>query len=245
MSCRNTWANTWTWTAAGRATVAVVGAWLAGAAAQAAPLGYAPSSGQQSSPFRHVLPDVGAADEPVRLPMHLRRQIVAYLTREAPGTIVIDTPNTHLYYVLGGGKAISYGIGVGREGFTWSGVQTIARKSEWPDWIPPVEMVQRQPYLPRFMAGGLSNPLGARAMYLGGTAYRIHGTNAPETIGMRVSSGCIRMINDDVIDLYGRVSVGTRVVVLADRPRPETRPASASVQVRSTAMGSVRAVGSY
>ena len=108
-----------------------------------------------------------------------RRQVVAYNTSEAPGTIIIDTPNTYLYYVLGGGRAIRYGIGVGREGFTWAGTQTIARKQEWPDWHPPAEMIARQPYLPRFMAGGPGNPLGARAMYLGNTVYRIHGTNAP------------------------------------------------------------------
>ena len=144
----------------------------------------------------------------------LRRQIVEYQTAEAPGTIIIDTPNTYLYYVLGAGKAIRYGIGVGREGFTWSGVKTIERKSEWPDWIPPADMLKRQPYLPRFMAGGPGNPLGARAMYLGGTVYRIHGTNAPETIGKQVSSGCIRMVNEDVIDLYGRAQIGTKVVVL-------------------------------
>ena len=148
----------------------------------------------------------------------LRRQIVEFSTAEVPGTIIIDTPNTYLYYVLGGGKAIRYGVGVGREGFTWSGVQAVARKAEWPDWIPPAEMVARQPYLPRFMAGGLGNPLGARAMYLGGTIYRIHGTNQPSTIGGRVSSGCIRMVNEDVIDLYGRVEVGTKVVVLPAEP---------------------------
>ena len=128
-------------------------------------------------------------------------------------------PNTQLYYVLGGGRAIRYGIGVGREGFTWSGVQTIVRKSEWPDWHPPQEMIERQPYLPRFMAGGPGNPLGARALYLGGTVYRIHGTNAPDTIGGQVSSGCIRMLNEDVIDLYARVNVGTKVVVLPANPR--------------------------
>jgi lipoprotein-anchoring transpeptidase ErfK/SrfK len=148
------------------------------------------------------------------LPDNLRRQVVAYPTSETPGTIVIDTPHTYLYLVLGGGKAMRYGIGVGREGFTWSGVQTISRKQEWPDWTPPPEMLHRQPYLPRFMAGGPGNPLGARAMYLGNTIYRIHGTNAPDTIGHQVSSGCIRMVNDDVIDLYGRVNVGTKVVVL-------------------------------
>jgi lipoprotein-anchoring transpeptidase ErfK/SrfK len=148
------------------------------------------------------------------LPDNLRRQVVAYPTSEAPGTIVIDTPHTYLYLVLGGGKAMRYGIGVGRDGFTWSGTQTITRKQEWPDWTPPPEMLHRQPYLPRFMAGGPGNPLGARAMYLGNTIYRIHGTNAPDTIGHQVSSGCIRMINDDVTDLYGRVTVGTKVVVL-------------------------------
>ena len=143
-----------------------------------------------------------------------KRQIVEYRTGEAAGTIIIDTPHTYLYYVLGNGRAIRYGIGIGREGFTWSGTQTITRKAEWPDWTPPPEMLQRQPYLPRFMAGGPQNPLGARAMYLGGTEYRIHGTNAPATIGSRVSSGCIRLTNDDVIDLYGRVNVGTKVIVL-------------------------------
>ncbi|MDP1868201.1 MAG: L,D-transpeptidase, partial [Bradyrhizobium sp.] len=126
---------------------------------------------------------------PVReMPARLKRQVVNYASREAPGTIIIDTPNTYLYYVLGGGQAIRYGIGVGREGFTWSGVQTVTRKAEWPDWTPPAEMIARQPYLPRYMAGGPGNPLGARAMYLGGTIYRIHGTNAPHTIGTHVSS---------------------------------------------------------
>jgi lipoprotein-anchoring transpeptidase ErfK/SrfK len=150
----------------------------------------------------------------VELPARLRRQIVGYATREAPGTVIIDTPHTYLYYVLGNGQAIRYGIGVGRDGFTWSGTQTITRKAEWPDWTPPPEMIVRQPYLPRQMAGGPGNPLGARAMYLGGTVYRIHGTNAPETIGTHVSSGCLRLTNEDVTDLYSRVSVGTRVIVL-------------------------------
>jgi lipoprotein-anchoring transpeptidase ErfK/SrfK len=174
----------------------------------------------------------------------LRRQVVEFPSGEAPGTIIIDTPNTYLYYVLGGGRAIRYGIGVGREGFTWSGVQTVARKAEWPDWTPPPEMVARQPYLPRFMAGGLGNPLGARAMYLGGTIYRIHGTNQPETIGGRVSSGCIRMVNEDVIDLYGRVDVGTKVVVLPAEPH---RVSDQGAQLRATtspvslAAGRVRA----
>jgi lipoprotein-anchoring transpeptidase ErfK/SrfK len=161
----------------------------------------------QSSPSE----DRGATAE---MPARLKRQIVSYATREAPGTVIIDTPNTYLYYVLGGGRAIRYGIGIGRDGFTWSGVQSVTRKAEWPDWTPPREMIARQPYLPRQMAGGPGNPLGARAMYLGGTVYRIHGTNAPETIGTRVSSGCIRLTNEDVADLYSRVHVGTKVVVL-------------------------------
>jgi lipoprotein-anchoring transpeptidase ErfK/SrfK len=150
----------------------------------------------------------------VEMPARLKRQIVSYATREAPGTVIIDTPNTYLYYVLGGGHAVRYGIGVGRDGFTWSGVQSITKKAEWPDWTPPPEMIARQPYLPRHMAGGPGNPLGARAMYLGGTVYRIHGTNAPETIGTHVSSGCIRLTNEDVADLYARVNLGTRVIVL-------------------------------
>jgi lipoprotein-anchoring transpeptidase ErfK/SrfK len=133
---------------------------------------------------------------------------------EAPGTVIIDTGNTTLYYVLGQGRAIRYGVGVGREGFTWSGVQTITNKAEWPDWHPPAQMIARQPYLPRFMAGGPGNPLGARAMYLGSSEYRIHGTNDPTTIGKFVSSGCIRLTNEDVTDLFSRVSVGTKVVVL-------------------------------
>ena len=169
-------------------------------------------------------PQTGAAPPPVQamprdersveIPARLRRQVVNYFTREAPGTIIIDTPNTYLYYVLGNGQAMRYGIGVGRDGFTWSGTQTITKKAEWPDWTPPPEMIARQPYLPRHMAGGPGNPLGARAMYLGGSVYRIHGTNAPETIGTRVSSGCLRLTNADVIDLYSRVSVGTKVIVL-------------------------------
>jgi lipoprotein-anchoring transpeptidase ErfK/SrfK len=175
--------------------------------------------------FQQVTPDADAprASSPyatdealVEAPSRFRRQVVAYDTREAPGTIIIDTPNTYLYYVLGNGRAIRYGIGVGREGFTWSGTQTVARKTEWPDWHPPAEMIARQPYLPRFMSGGPGNPLGARAMYLGNTMYRIHGTNAPETIGQRVSSGCIRLTNEDVVDLFNRVSVGAKVVVLPD-----------------------------
>jgi len=186
-------------------------------AAQSQMLAMTSEGNTVASIFREVMPDRGAnsnADIDQQTTARSRRQTVQYVTTEAPGTIVVDTPNTYLYFVLGGGKAIRYGIGVGREGFTWSGVKTIERKSEWPDWTPPAEMLQRQPYLPRFMAGGPGNPLGARAMYLSGTVYRIHGTNAPDTIGKRVSSGCIRMLNDDVIDLYGRAQVGSKVVVL-------------------------------
>jgi lipoprotein-anchoring transpeptidase ErfK/SrfK len=142
------------------------------------------------------------------------RQEVAYSGKEAPGTIVIDTPNKFLYLVESNCRAIRYGVGVGRPGFTWAGVHSISAKKEWPDWVPPDEMLQRQPGLPHFMAGGPNNPLGARAMYLGSTLYRIHGSNEPWTIGHNVSSGCIRLRNADVIDLYGRVKVGTKVVVL-------------------------------
>jgi lipoprotein-anchoring transpeptidase ErfK/SrfK len=155
-----------------------------------------------------------ATDNGNQVRADLRRATVNYPTNEAPGTVIVDTQNTYLYYVLGGGQAIRYGIGVGREGFTWAGVKTVERKSEWPDWTPPPEMIARSPYLPRFMAGGVTNPLGARAMYLSGSFYRIHGTNAPSTIGSRATAGCIRMVNDDVIDLYERVKVGAKVVVL-------------------------------
>jgi lipoprotein-anchoring transpeptidase ErfK/SrfK len=170
-------------------------------------------------------PQVQDEDRSAELPARLKRQVVSYPTREAPGTVIIDTPHTYLYYVLGGGQAIRYGIGVGREGFTWSGTERVSRMKEWPDWFPPKEMIDRQPYLPRFMAGGETNPLGARALYLGNTLYRIHGTNQPSTIGTFVSSGCIRLANEDIADLYGRVQVGTRVVVL-----PGSMPASASSQ---------------
>ncbi len=164
-------------------------------------------------------------------PAALVRQVVDYASRQNPGTVIIDTGNTFLYFVLNDRQAMRYGIGVGREGFTWSGEQTVARKAEWPDWHPPAEMVSRQPYLPRFMAGGPGNPLGARAMYLGETEYRIHGTNKPDTIGKRVSSGCIRLTNDDVVDLYERVKVGAKVIVLpataARRPSQGAPPDAA------------------
>jgi lipoprotein-anchoring transpeptidase ErfK/SrfK len=154
---------------------------------------------------------------PAALPENLRKQLVDYSTKEPAGTIVVDTPNTYLYLVLGNGKALRYGVRVGRDGFTWTGTERISKMTEWPDWHPPVEMIERQPYLPRFMAGGNGNPLGARAMYLGKTLYRIHGTNQPSTIGKYVSSGCVGMLNEDVEDLFSRVQVGTRVVVLPGR----------------------------
>ena len=202
-----------------RATPIALGAVAALAFAHGASAGPLPPSPfviappVQSAPRPQSLPsqEQGVVSQ---LPARLQRQVVSYATREAPGTIIIDTPNTYLYLVLGHRQAVRYGIGVGRDGFTWSGVQSITRKSEWPDWIPPAEMIARQPYLPRYMAGGPGNPLGARAMYLGGTVYRIHGTNAPGTIGTHVSSGCIRLTNEDVADLYSRVNVGTKVVVL-------------------------------
>jgi lipoprotein-anchoring transpeptidase ErfK/SrfK len=156
-------------------------------------------------------PEIGPAKS---LPAQFRRTAINYQTKEPAGTIIIDTPHTYLYLVLGNGKAMRYGIGVGREGFTWSGTEKVTKMAEWPDWHPPEEMIDRQPYLPRFMAGGEGNPLGARALYLGDTLYRIHGTNQPSTIGQFVSSGCIRLTNDDIVDLYGRIHIGTRVVVL-------------------------------
>ena len=149
-----------------------------------------------------------------RLDPKYEKQVVEYHGKESPGTIVIDTPNKFLFLVQGDGKALRYGVGVGRPGFTWSGVKTISAKKEWPAWTPPPEMLARRPDLPRYMEGGPDNPLGARAMYLGSSLYRIHGSNEPWTIGTNVSSGCIRMRNEDVIDLYGRVGVGARVVVI-------------------------------
>jgi lipoprotein-anchoring transpeptidase ErfK/SrfK len=182
-----------------------------------------------------VRPEIGPKKE---LAPQFRRTLVDYYTKEPAVTIIIDTPNTYLYLVLGNGKALRYGVGVGREGFTWSGAERVTKMAEWPDWNPPEQMIVRQPYLPRFMAGGETNPLGARALYLGKTAYRIHGTNQPSTIGTFVSSGCIRLTNEDVTDLYTRVKVGTRVVVLPGRPpateaaMPLAPPAGASVLPR-------------
>jgi lipoprotein-anchoring transpeptidase ErfK/SrfK len=142
------------------------------------------------------------------------RQVVPWSGRQDPGTIVVSTRQRRLYYVLGDGRALRYGVGVGRQGFSWSGTKTVTRKREWPDWRPPAQMLKRRPDLPRYMAGGMDNPLGARALYLGSSLYRIHGSNEPETIGAAVSSGCIRMTNRDIVDLYDRVRTGTKVVVL-------------------------------
>jgi len=151
--------------------------------------------------------------EQEQLDPQFQRTAVFYRTNEAPGTIIVQTSERYLYLVQGNNRALRYGIGVGRDGFQWQGLVKITQKLEWPDWRPPPEMIERQPYLPRFMAGGPGNPLGARAMHLGATVYRIHGTNMPETIGTKVSSGCFRLINPDVIDLYDRVPVGTKVIV--------------------------------
>ncbi len=165
--------------------------------------------------LRAQAPLCGAAtDERAEVPEQYRRQEVNYPTSEPPGAIVIDTPNKFLYLVEPGGRAIRYGVGVGRPGFEWAGVKQISRKAEWPGWTPPPQMLLRRPDLPRHMDGGPGNPLGARALYLGSSMFRIHGTNEPWTIGQNVSSGCIRMMNDDVIDLYGRVKVGTKVIVM-------------------------------
>ncbi len=146
-------------------------------------------------------------------PPEFQRAVVSYRTAEAPGTIIVHTSERFLYVIQPSGRALRYGIGVGRDGFQWQGLLKISRKQEWPDWIPPPEMIERQPYLPRFMAGGPGNPMGARALYLGTTIYRIHGTNQPQTIGSAVSSGCFRLVNPEVIDLYERVPVGTKVIV--------------------------------
>jgi len=208
--------------------------------ARAQMLGYVP---MQPSGFSQNYATEQPQTDAAVLPEHLRRQTVSFDGSQPAGTIVIDTGNTVLYYVLGQGRAIRYGVGVGRAGFTWSGVESISRKAEWPDWHPPAEMIARQPYLPRFVAGGLGNPLGARAMYLGSSEYRIHGTNDPTTIGKFGSSGCIRMTNEDVVDLFNRVNIGTRVVVLPKNaplmarggdsarkpPRPATLPSGRQV----------------
>ena len=178
-------------------------------------LSASPSGAQQQDPGDQpgLVADDSYAPDP-----EWQKQMVYYRTTEAPGTIIISTAERHLYLVQPNGRALRYGIGVGRDGFQWQGLLNITKKAEWPDWTPPPEMIARQPYLPRFMAGGPGNPLGARAMYLGTTVYRIHGTNQPWTIGTKISSGCFRLVNADVTDLYGRVPVGTKVVV---RQKPE------------------------
>jgi lipoprotein-anchoring transpeptidase ErfK/SrfK len=211
------------------AAVVMVADW-----ATAAPLSLSHQAYSRADQMAPVEPQT---EQGYETPAQFRRQVVAYNGSEAPGTIIIDTPNTYLYLVQPGGRAIRYGIGVGRDGFRWSGVQTITKKAEWPDWTPPAEMIARQPYLPRFMAGGPTNPLGARAMYLGNTIYRIHGTNAPSTIGQRVSSGCIRLTNEDVTDLASRVNIGTKVIVInsdmrADAPARPMMSAPVSLQMR-------------
>lgn len=154
------------------------------------------------------------APRKVHLDPQFMRQVVPYASAEPAGTLVVDTGDHFLYLVLGGGKALRYGIGTAKTGFEWAGTHKITNKREWPDWTPPAEMLARRPDIPRHMDGGINNPLGARALYIGSTLYRIHGTNEPWTIGGDVSSGCIRMINDDVVDLYGRVKIGAKVIVL-------------------------------
>jgi lipoprotein-anchoring transpeptidase ErfK/SrfK len=178
----------------------------------------------QAAPLRQIFAQtqpLDLGDQPGYMPnpaveqlaADLQRQLVFFRSNEPPGTIVVHTSERFLYVVQGNGRALRYGIGVGRDGFQWQGLLKITRKVEWPDWTPPEEMIERQPYLPRWMAGGPSNPLGARALYLGNTVYRIHGTNQPKTIGTAVSSGCFRLVNPDVTDLYERIPVGTKVVV--------------------------------
>ena len=187
--------------------------------AQNAPLPSAQTVPEQGALVSALPPEDRPETGPAKpLPPQFRRVTIEYGSKEPAGTIVIDTAHTYLYLVLGNGKAMRYGVGVGREGFTWNGAEKVSRMAEWPDWHPPEEMIERQPYLPRFMAGGEGNPLGARALYLGETLYRIHGTNQPSTIGTFVSSGCIRLTNEDITDLYSRVRVGTRVVVLPGSP---------------------------
>ncbi|MGL4241915.1 MAG: L,D-transpeptidase [Beijerinckiaceae bacterium] len=175
----------------------------------------------QAAAQRQMRETLNVGDEPGRVSTTeaviadgpFARQMVFFRSSEAPGTVVVHTSERFLYVVQGNNRALRYGIGVGREGFTWSGLVKVTRKAEWPDWTPPPEMIQRQPYLPRFMAGGPGNPMGARALYLGSTVYRIHGTNQPETIGHAVSSGCFRLANGDVVDLYDKVSLGAKVII--------------------------------
>jgi lipoprotein-anchoring transpeptidase ErfK/SrfK len=187
---------------------------IALAASLAASTHAAVAQGQNGDDQPGFIPDPSQE----QLDPKFQKTVVFYRTSEPPGTIIVQTTERYLYVIQPGGRALRYGIGVGRDGFQWQGLLKISRKQEWPDWTPPAEMIARQPYLPRWMAGGPGNPLGARALYLGSTVYRIHGTNQPQTIGTAVSSGCFRLVNADVIDLYDRIPVGTKVVV---RQRPE------------------------
>jgi lipoprotein-anchoring transpeptidase ErfK/SrfK len=197
---------------------------IAGHSASAQSVAY--SSNDPAAPVYTSVPDADEQPSPA-----LQRQVVSYPANQPAGTIIIDPAHTFLYLTLGDGKAMRYGIGVGREGFEWSGTENIARKAEWPDWIPPTAMIARQPYLPRWIGGGPGNPLGARALYLGNTDYRIHGTNAPGSIGKHMSSGCIRMLNADIIDLYGRVNIGTKVIVLPDMQSRQIGAAQSDVNL--------------
>ena len=217
----------------GALTALVAAAALTCPAARAEPLAYAapapqrlmapPPSATVSRNTEDAEYDAQVPDENARLPMRFRTRVVNFQSSEPRGTIIVDTPHTYLYFILGHGKAIRYGIGVGREGFAWAGVKHIVNKREWPDWYPPPEMIKRQPYLPRLMAGGPNNPLGSRALYIGGTEYRIHGTNDPTSIGKDVSSGCIHLTNDNAIDLYNRVKIGAKVIVLPQEGAPTLR----------------------
>jgi lipoprotein-anchoring transpeptidase ErfK/SrfK len=183
-------------------------------AALAAGISALPGSAQANDVFDVIFNRIKPGQmSPARMSA-IPREVVPYGGREAPGTIVVNSPERRLYLVLGDGTALRYGIGVGRPGFEWGGQKRITRKAEWPGWTPPPQMLKRRPDLPRYMAGGPNNPLGARALYLGGSLFRIHGSNEPQTIGQAVSSGCIRMTNEDVTDLFDRVQVGTRVIVI-------------------------------
>jgi lipoprotein-anchoring transpeptidase ErfK/SrfK len=179
-----------------------------------------------NAPVYQFTPDADQAPSPA-----LQRQVVPYAGREAAGTIIVDPAHTYLYLILGEGRAMRYGIGVGREGFEWSGTESIVKKAEWPDWTPPAAMIVRQPYLPRWIGGGPGNPLGARALYLGNTDYRIHGTNDPSSIGKHMSSGCIRLLNADIIDLYNRVAIGAKVIVLSDMESRQISSAQTDVNL--------------
>ena len=200
---------------------------------------------QYPETMKDVDPGIDHGNTDAALPDEYKKQRVFYRSQQPPGTIIIDTSERHLYLIENETYAIRYGIGVGRDGFAWSGSQAVTRKAEWPDWTPPQEMIARQPYLPRWVAGGEGNPLGARAMYLGSTVYRIHGTNAPETIGTKVSSGCIRLVNADVIDLYSRVTVGTQVIVLPNHSQVARTATSAPERIVAPRTADLRATTIY